>query len=139
MGAHRITRGTIQNLLRRFTSENGFPTYKYLPTPLAVVTVMATALADYATLMMMMMMAGNRLFPGVGDAQRKHCGAERLQVHLSECLQRRHHVCRWRACLTAGRRPTRLRLPYHRPLRRLQHHDNCRTRLRTQGVYVCDV
>ena len=34
--------------------------------------------------------AGVRLFPGVGDAQREHRRTQRLQVHRTQRLQRRH-------------------------------------------------
>jgi len=79
--------------------------------------------------------AGVWLFPGVGDAKREHRSAQRLQVHRSQRLQRRHYVRRWRPCLTARWRQTGLDLPHHRAVRRFQHDDNCLSRLRTQGAF----
>ena len=83
------------------------------------------------------LLAGVRLFPGVGDARGDDPGPERLQVHRHERLQRRHHLHRGRRRRRHHRERPQLSLPHPLHLHHLLHHSHAVSRLRAEGRCHC--
>lgn len=73
------------------------------------------------------------LFPGMGDAEREHSGAQRQQVHRHECLQRGNHVHHWCCRLFSDEGPAQRAVLHRGPCDHLLQHHHTLPGLCSQG------